>query len=255
MERNYCTEAVVLKTRRFGDFHKSVTILSPEKGIINAVAHGAYKGRSRISSITDPFCISVFDLYHNPVKDLWKITGCESRALNSRIRENLNAHYNAVFWSELILKSHSLGADFPAAYELFTSAVSCLDRDNTSAAALTLQFLYRFLLNSGFISDFSECGHCGKAFDKRGSSDIRLYYSPAEGCFLCSSCASSGLSVFDADTVRYLEESSLINLEEAMKKRLDLTSEINIRNSLLAVVKSIIDAPLNTLDYIDYGME
>ena len=52
MDRNYTTEAVVLKTRRFGDFHKSVTILSPERGIINAVAHGAYKGKSRLSSIT-----------------------------------------------------------------------------------------------------------------------------------------------------------------------------------------------------------
>ncbi len=250
MNRNYSTEAVVLKTRRFGDFHKAVTILSPDCGIINAVAHGAYKGKSRISSITDPFCVSAFELYHNPVKDVWKINGCESIDLNERIRENLNAHYNASFWSELIIKSYASGADFISVFSLYTSALTGLNADNSAGLSVTLHFLYRFLLNSGFITDFSECGHCGKLI---AGEDV--YFSPAEGCFLCASCASKGLPVIKGAAAEYLEESSAVHLEEAVKKRLDIQTEKEVRNTLLAVLKTIIDAPLNTLDYIDYGME
>ncbi|MBI9106814.1 MAG: DNA repair protein RecO [Spirochaetales bacterium] len=250
MSRNYCTEAAVLKTRRMGDIHKTVIILSPEKGILNAVVHGAYKGKSRISSITDPFCLSVFELYHNPVKDLWKITGCESRELNSNIRENLNAVYNASFWSELILKSHASGADFEWAYSILCSALSSLNAAPDDGMMITMHFLYRFLIGSGFISDFSSCGHCGR---ERGNAEV--YFSPVEGCFLCSLCASSGLPVIDGSSASYLEASLSLNLEEAVKNRLDLRIVKEIRNLLLAIIKSIIEVPLKTLDYIDYVME
>ena len=250
MNRNYTTEAVVLKTRRFGDFHKSVTILSPESGILNAVAHGAYKGKSRLSSITDPYCISEFELYHNPVKDVWKITGCESKVMNSRIRENLNAVYNASFWSELVLKSHASGADFSTVFSLYTDALAVLDEDNRCGMPATIHFLYRFLQNSGFITDFSECEHCGRVIDSG-----YLAFSPSGGGFLCPSCASYGLPRINFTSAVYLEDSSAMRLEEAVKKRLDLQTEKEVRNILLAVLKSIIDTPLNTLDYIDYGME
>lgn len=250
MNRNYCTEAVVLKTRRFGDFHKTVTILSPESGIIEAVAHGAYKGKSRISSITDPYCISEFELYHNPTRNVWKINGCESIVLNSRIRENLNAVYNASFWSELILKSHASGADFRTVFEIYTAALSCLDADNKAGRIVTVHFLYRFLLNSGFITDFSECGHCGAETTGRS-----LYFSSVEGCFLCSNCASAGLPFIKAEAAAYLEESSAFHLAEAVKKRLDIQTEKEILNILLDVLKSIIGTSLNTLEFINYGME
>ena len=255
MNRNYRTEAVVLKTRRFGDFHKSVTILSPENGIIEAVAHGVYKGKSRISSLTDPFCISEFELYHNPAKDSWTINGCEAMVPNSRIRENLNAVYCASFWSELVLKSHASGADFRTVFEICTTALSSLDEDNTAGRIITVHFLYRFLLNSGFITDFSECGHCGAFFSSKTETAERLYFSPDEGCFLCSKCASAGLPFIKAEAVAYLEDSSANHLAEAVKKRLDLQTEKETLNILLEVLKSIIGTPLKTLEYIDYGME
>ena len=253
MNRNYTTEAVVLKTRRFGDFHKSVTILSPETGIIQAVAHGAYKGKSRLSSITDPYSVSVFELYHNPVKDIWKINGCESIVLNDRIREELNAVYNASFWSEIILKSHASGADFVFIYKLYTSALECLNSDNRNALTLTTLFLYRFLYASGFITDFSECGRCGTEIG--AESGRSLSFSPVEGCFLCSSCGTAGLPSIDYTTALDLQQSLDIHLAEAAGKRLDLQTGKRTRNMLLAVLKSIMDAPLNTLDYIDYGLE
>jgi len=233
-----------------GDFHKTVIILSPEKGILNAVAHGAYKGKSRISSITDPFCVSNFELYHNPVKELWKISNCESIDLNSNIREHLNAVYNASFWSELILKSHASGADYQWSYSILTSALSSLNACPDDGMMITMHFLYRFLIGSGFISDFSSCGHCG-----REREDSAVYFSPVEGCFLCRSCASSGLPAIDGNSASYLEASLSVHLEEAVEKRLDLRLVKEIRNLLLAIIKSILEVPLNTLDYIDYGME
>jgi DNA repair protein RecO (recombination protein O) len=250
MDRNFYTEAVVLKTRRMGDFHKSVIILSPEKGIINAIVHGAYKGKSSMSSITDPFCITGFELYHNPARDLWKVTGCRPVELNYNIRENLNAHYNASFWAEVILKSYASGADFEAVFSVFTEALACLNRNTESALVITLHFLYRFLLGSGFMTDFSSCAHCG-----RDDAGIDLYFSSAEGCFLCARCSSGGQPVIRADSAYYLESSASLALDEAVKKRLDLQAGKEIRNTLLAVLKSIIEVPLKTLDYIDYGME
>ena len=170
--------------------------------------------------------------------------------MNTRIRENLNAVYNASFWSELILKSHASGAEFADVFSLYTKSLALLDSENSSGLTITNHFLYRFLRSSGFITDFSECDHCGRSIDSGW-----LSFSPAEGGFLCSSCASAGLPKIQYSSAVYLEESASMLLEEAVGKRLDLQSEKEIRNMMLAVLKSIIDTPLNTLDYIDYGME
>ena len=115
---------------------------------------------------------------------------------------------------------------------------------------LTAQFIYRFLTNSGFISGFSECGHC-----ERQLSGESIFYSQNEGCFLCADCSSFGLPVIEASTVVYLEETLEDKLAEAVKKRLELGAANSIRNTMVMIIKSIIESPLKTLDYIDYGME
>ena len=250
MDRNYCTEAVVLKTGRLGDFHKTVTMLSPDAGIIDAVAHGAYKGRSKISSLTDPFCVSEFNLYHNPSRQQWKITGCESRRLNSGIKESLNAVSNASFWTELVLKTHASGADYSTVYRMLTSALSALDGNSLAGAVLSIHFVYRFLMLSGFISDYVSCGRCG-----RGTGSAEVYFSFTEGCFVCSRCSSEALPGFRRAELDYLDAAMNIELEEAVKKRLELETEIELRNKLVTVLRSVINVPLNTLDFLDYGLE
>ena len=82
-----------------------------------------------------------------------------------------------------------------------------------------------------------------------------IYYSAAEGGFLCSSCASGKTVALSYNSAAYLQDSIKIKLEEALRKRLDLQTERNIRNVLLAVLGNILETPLNTLDFIDYGME
>ena len=250
MDRNCQTEAVVLKTRRFGDFHKSVTMLSPEQGIIDAVAHGAYKGKSRMSSITDIFAVSRFDLYYNPTRDSWKINSCESEYLNSGIKENMEALCNASLWSEVVMKSHAAGADYLPVYRLLTSALRLLDSHPDKAVTLTVLFLYGFLMDAGFISDLASCGRCG-----RDSVNEPVFYSQVENIFICGRCRSAGMPELEAGASEYLQSYSQLKLEEALEKRLDLHLMKKTRDLLIIILKSVIEVPLKTLGFIEYDME
>lgn len=250
MERNFFTTAIVLKTRRFGDFHKIVSMLSPERGIIDAVLHGAYKGKSRLSSITDPFCISKFLIYHNPAKNTFKINGCELVFMNDRIKENLNAFYNASFFCEVILKTHASGADYAFSYKLLHYCLTELNNNKKKSLLITSFFLYNFLSNSGFIGDLLECSSCGKSLENQD-----CYYSNEDSCFFCSNCKSAKQKRLNSQVITFLSNSLAFKLEKSLKIGLDKDVELIIRNILLEIFIKNIDITLNTLEYLDYGLE
>ena len=109
MSRNIRTEAIVLKTGRVGEIHKSVTLLTPELGLVEAIAHGVYKGKGKLGGVSDPFCWSMSYLYYEPVKKNYKITDMECRELFERIRGDLGRYYAASLWAEVVIRSHAGG--------------------------------------------------------------------------------------------------------------------------------------------------
>ncbi len=48
MYRSISTQAIVIRRERSGEFHKNLTLLTSDLGLINATAYGAYKMHSRL---------------------------------------------------------------------------------------------------------------------------------------------------------------------------------------------------------------
>src|SRR5690625_1560654 len=56
-------EGIILKTQAYGETHKIITIFTKQYGKLSAIARGANKIKSRLSSVTQPFIKGDFLIY------------------------------------------------------------------------------------------------------------------------------------------------------------------------------------------------
>ncbi len=243
MSRNLITEALILKNVRIGEIHKSVTFLSPKFGIMNAIAHGAYKGKSKLGGVTEVFSSAKLYLYHDPVRDSYKITDVEPISYFENIRTDLVKYYSASLWVEVVLRTYAGGGEFDRVFGICADSMSLLDRcppeQNDMVLAL---FLFRYVDALGYLPDFEVCGRCGGRLDEK--SPLYIGY---DGSARCGRCASDDLPVISAGARRYLAYSSAKPVEEVLKVDLDEASRGELKRAMISIVQHVIGGPLNTL--------
>jgi DNA repair protein RecO (recombination protein O) len=245
MNRSVRTDSIILRTRRVGEFHKGLTCLTPEHGILEVMAYGAGKGKSRLSGLVDPFSILKLYLYHEPVKDSYKLSDVEQLTVFQAIRKNLEKFYVASFWAEVILRTYSGGGDSMRIFPLLSESLRLLNSmENGKVVFVLIQFIWRFLGITGFQPEISQCTNCGRELDGPGN----LFFSEAESGFLCGSCGASGnLVQIPRGALMYLKHTSGTNLEGALKVSLDSRAASALKRMLLSLVQGIVEYPLNTL--------
>jgi DNA repair protein RecO (recombination protein O) len=244
--RNFRTEGIVLRNNRFGEIHKGVTLLSPEHGIISAVAYGAYAAKGKLRSITNPLCAGTFFLYRDPVKDSVKITDMDCREFFEGIRTAIVKFFTASVWLETILKT--FGGDAEEIFSLLCAGLRLLDsRGEAAATRLLVQFLWRYLLLSGAAPDTRVCALCGRPREASGS----LVYRRGGSGFFCPACAAGAggeLEVsLSAGALNYLAYSRTIPLEKAVEASPETASFLSLKKAILFLTEDFAGGPLNSI--------
>jgi DNA repair protein RecO (recombination protein O) len=242
MKRIQRTELIVLKSEKSGENHRLVTMFTENVGLIRALAFGASGSRSRMRATTSPFCMSDGELYHDPVKDLWRITDLNGLNLFDGIREDLKKFYTVSFMSEVILKTYGGGDE--RVYKLFSKTLDFIDRvqSHEEIEKLLVLYLWRYLWMNGVLPDLSECSHCGRDIN-RGES---IFYK-GDGLFSCSDCLSGSFQELNQQAIEYLYTSSTMTYERALPVPLDESSLSNIKRCLILIVQALVEYPLKSL--------
>ncbi len=245
MNRNLKTDSIILRTRRIAELHKGLSCLSRSLGLINVIAYGAGKGKSKLSGMVDPFSLLSMYLYYDPVKDSYKVNDIEQKTIFPNIRSDLGKFYIASFWAEIILKSYSGGGESESIYPLLADSLEILnDADKSGQNLVLLQFLWRYLRISGFQPDISLCGNCGSPL----SYNENIRFDEKDNHIICSSCRASGSTIpFSSGGRKYLEHTSLLNLDKSMRIGLDSNSIDVLKRVMFAMIQNIVEYPLNTL--------
>ena len=245
MGRNFRTEGVILKAYRVAEYHKGLVIISPDAGVFHATAFGAYKGKSKLSGVTEPFTAGDFLLYHDPVKDRYKVTEVVPRTYNEALRSDLERYYTGLFWSELIIKSFGGGSEYARLYYLLSSAFDFLGRTRCVARA-NLQFVWRYLDATGFLPDISVCAGCGRDV----AEDEQLYWHNGE--FVAEECrliAEGGpeLLVLSPAAKRYLLHTSRLTADQTEAVSLSAGELRALKRLLYAIIEDVVGFRLNTM--------
>jgi len=231
MSRATLTDALILRASRIGEYHKQLLLLCPESGLVRATAFGAYKGKSRLVSTSDPYSYARLNLYRNPVRDQIKVTDIEILEAYEGLRSDLARSYAASLVSEVTIASYAGGGpDYNFPFGLLRRVFSLMDESDVEATErLVFQYLLRYLLHAGFFHLEQECASCAgektSFFDRRG------------GEFLCHACAPEGSLPVSPGLLRYLRDASELPLSRALGIGLDR----RVRSSLISVLAELLD--------------
>jgi DNA repair protein RecO (recombination protein O) len=243
MSRSSSTEVVILRNSRIGESHKSVSMLTPDLGLISAIAHGAYSQKGKLRGVTNPFCSGLCYLYTDPVKKSVKITDLTVREFYPGLRENISKFYTASLWAELVLKTFGGGGESERLFELLVESLRALDvADRFEPVAI--QFLWRYLEVSGLQPDLGECAACGAPLAPAAARG----YDARHGGFVCADCASMvDAARLAPGAASYLLYSGELDLEDALLIRLDPAATANVKTLLYRIAEDVADTKLNTL--------
>jgi DNA repair protein RecO (recombination protein O) len=242
VSRNLITEGIILRTTRFGEIHKSVTILSPERGIIHAIAHGALKMKSKLRSSTQPFSKVKAYIYYDPVKDSYKITDIETIAQYFGVSESVEKYYAASLFSEIILKSFGGGESGGEAYPLLRDAFENLGASGDLTYVI-IQFIYRYLGITGYSPQLRSCSRCGRIFD----DSIRIFFHSKTLEFLCSGCCTADCTPVLPGMIRYLEKTGGMEFSKAMEIKVEKGASIALKTIMYSLIESLLEVTLSSI--------
>ncbi len=211
-----------------GDNHRTVYMLTAGQGLIYAAAFGVSGKTARLRPLIQPFSLCDGDFYLDPVKKLWRLKDGTCLNRHDSFHSSLRKYYAAVFWSELIFKTHG-GAGSGDFFQLSADFLDELDRaGNEEVPLLLISVLWIFLGQEGIRPDLERCARCGrKAPDKRA-----VCYDP-EGHVVCSRCRIAQLPVLSEKARSYLSGAA-----DIIPNRDDVDSLYTYILSILKVLSS-----------------
>ena len=242
--RNTICDVMVLKTRRQGDYDKQLILFSAGLGLVYASVYGAYRSRSRLAGSTEQFTRLKAYLYHNPVKNSWKVSDAEVLDQYSGLRGSLEKIMAASAGAEIIMKTEAAGGEEKRLYSILIDLFHYLDTGtDEDIDYLIIQFLYRYIEISGSLPDFSACPECGREIGgNRG-----MVFSPEVPGFSCSRCGGAGARSVPEGIRRYLMHTRALPWEQALRVRMDRKSAGECREILAEYVQALVEVPIYTL--------
>jgi len=182
------TEAVVLRSMRFGEADRILHLYTPHRGRISAIAKGVRRARSRFGGRLEPYFRLHMVLYDGK-SDLLTVTSAETISGQPRLREHGPALDSAARACDAVSRLFATPEPHPGVFALLCNELALLDsRPDQATHANQLAFRLKLLLAAGLAPQLSSCASCGE-------SDHLSAFSGAAGGVVCSACEASGFAL------------------------------------------------------------
>jgi DNA repair protein RecO (recombination protein O) len=188
--RGFKTEAVVLRSLRFGEADRVLHLYTLERGRVGAVAKGIRRTKSRFGARLEPLSHAEVML-HQGSGELATVTGASLLRPHSEAREDPYRLSVGLVGLEAMLRLFTEQERNPKAFEALTRFLDVLDGvDGRAPEApldpLVLSFQLKLLWLSGYLPHLTSCAECGAEGPLVG-------YSPRAGGAVCERCAGDSL--------------------------------------------------------------
>jgi DNA repair protein RecO (recombination protein O) len=202
------TEAIVLRSIRYGEADRILHLYSKTRGRIGAIAKGARKPKSRFGGRLEPF-FRLDLLLHEGRSDLMTVTSATTVDGYPRLRSSGAALTAGARACDSVLRLLDAAEPNPAAYNLCRYLALLDDPAEPRAAALetALAFRVKLALVAGFAPELASCAHCGEAEHLAG-------FSGAAGGVVCAGC-EAGAFPLDEEAHAFMVEGLANPLSEA----------------------------------------
>jgi len=181
MPGQFKTEAVVLRTFRYGEADRILHLYTAERGRVGAIAKGVRRVKSRFGGRLEPL-FRVNLVLHQGRGELCTVTQVETVAAHPALRERRDSLERASQACDAVLRLLDSEEPNPPAYNLLCRELQVLDQDPAAATrAHALSFRLKLLLAAGFAPELAACATCGDRDHVGG-------FSASAGGVVCPGC-------------------------------------------------------------------
>jgi DNA repair protein RecO (recombination protein O) len=175
------TEAVVLRSIRYGEADRILHLYTPRYGRLGAIAKGVRRARSRFGARLEPF-FHVRMVLHEGRGELHTVTGADTVEPHGALREHAETLDAAARACDAVARLFDSTEPHPEVFTLLVNELALLNADPSHARpANGLAFRLKLLLAAGILPQLASCAACGEPEGLSG-------FSPAAGGVVCSSC-------------------------------------------------------------------
>ena len=206
------TEAVVLRSMRYGEADRILHLYTPHRGRVSAIAKGVRRARSRFGGRLEPFFRLHIEL-HEGRGELLTVTGAQTIDGFARLRGDAPALDAATRACDAVGRLFETSEPHPGVFNLLCRQLGLLDEragvsadraaergagadagvavgepGSTLARAGALAFRLKLLLAAGLAPQLAACANCGEREHLVG-------FSGAAGGVVCSACEAGSFAL------------------------------------------------------------
>jgi DNA repair protein RecO (recombination protein O) len=191
--RSYKTEAVVLRSFRFGEADRVLHLYTLERGRVGAMAKGVRRTKSRFGARLEPLS-HVELILHEGRGELQTVTGTDLIRPHQAVRDDSHRLGVGLVGAEAMLRLFTEQERNPRAFRALTRFLDVLDgmepgqQTRPALEPLALSFQLKLLWLSGYLPHVTSCAECG-------STDRLVGYSPRAGGAVCAACGQGTIAL------------------------------------------------------------
>ena len=181
MAGSFKTEAIVLRSIRYGEADRVLHLYTADRGRLGAVAKGVRKVKSRLGGRLEPLS-RVRLVMHQGRGELCTISQVDTVHAHAALRERRATLERGAQACEAVLRLLDSAEPNQPAYNLLCNELALLDAHPDHAGrAQALAFRLKLLLAAGFAPELASCASCGEGEHLSG-------FSGAAGGVVCHAC-------------------------------------------------------------------
>jgi len=230
------TKAITLKSQRWGEADRIVTLYTERIGKIRGIGRGARRMKSRFGSVLEPLRFIELTVFEKTPDTLARISQADLLKSFDHIRTSLLMIGAAACMVQVV---EALTADRDPNRALFASLVGGLQalHDGGDPALLPLLFQIQALAHTGFHPQMDQCVVCNQS-----SLSNEMRFSPSSGGLLCAHC----WALVPGDSFR-LSPGSLAFLRQARHLSFPLATRLRATGQIRQEVEATIQSHFKTV--------
>ena len=182
------TEAIVLRSMRYGEADRILHLFTPDRGRLSAIAKGVRRAKTRFGGRLEPYFRLQLVLYQGR-SDLLTVTSAETVAGYRGCASTAAALDSAARACDAVSRLFEDHDAHRGVFHLLANQLALLDARPASAShANALAFRLKLLLAAGFAPQLAACADCGER-------DHLVGFSGAAGGVVCTACEASAFAL------------------------------------------------------------
>ncbi len=232
------SQALVLRHANYREHDRVLTLLTPQRGRVEALCRGCRKPKSPLLAASELFCLGEYVLYKGKGHEM--VTACQVQDSFYPLRED----YDRLSYASLMLSAAEIAAQSEQPAEhlmiLLTRSLGRLSYSDLDPAQVTAAFLLHYASLMGIKPRLNHCALCQRPL----AAQEAAWLDPLAGGVVCAACRRP-----EAAAPR-LDAASIAWLRQVLSQGIDKAEPVSTQAPLMPLkryVETLLDRRLPTL--------